>query len=526
MQQPATPVDLISDLVRAHARQSAAAEALVCGDLRLSYAEVVAEVDALSRALIAAGARQGDRVATLSPPHPYAIVAMLAAFQIGCVWLGLNPKNRPGELARLAADAQPAVLLSWASIAGESMQAAHAAISAAVPGLQGPWLFDRPGDPDGLDARILEARALPVSALAERRAAIDRRDPCLIVYTSGSTGRPKGALLHHEGVLRFSLAQNRRWSLSRTNLLNYFPINHVGSICDISCPALAAGGKLVFMPEFDPDRALETMISERISLWGSVPSVFEMQLDRRDCRSLDLSAVELIVWEGAALSRARVEQLLALGKPLATNYGMTETTSAITIVDPTRDPDILTGSVGHPIDGAEVRLRMPDGEIADGAGVPGEIEVRSRSNCLGYWRQPEATAAAFTEDGYFRTGDLGEWRSDGRLRIVGRLREMFKSGGYNVYPREIEETIEIHPLVVAAAVVGVADPLWQEVGAAFIVARPGLTVADLRRHCGLQLANYKVPKHFRLVDELPLLPNGKIDRRGLAQAANPTEPSA
>jgi acyl-CoA synthetase (AMP-forming)/AMP-acid ligase II len=148
-------------------------------------------------------------------------------------------------------------------------------------------------------------------------------------------------------------------------------------------------------------------------------------------------------------------------------------------------------------------------------GQPGEIQVRSKGNFLGYWRQPDATAAAFTVDGFFRTGDLGEQRIDGRIRLIGRLREMYKSGGYNVYPREVETVIEAHPGVATAAVVSIADPLWQEVGVAYVVPRESLTTEQIEQYCRDRLANYKLPKHIVVTSDLPLLPIGKVDKRTL-----------
>jgi acyl-CoA synthetase (AMP-forming)/AMP-acid ligase II len=197
---------------------------------------------------------------------------------------------------------------------------------------------------------------------------------------------------------------------------------------------------------------------------------------------------------------------------------MTETTSAITIIHPTDDLDILADSVGLPFEGVEIRLVDSDGRVVE-PGSPGEVESRSIFNMLGYWRREKETAEAFTADGFFRTGDLAVQRPDGRYRIVGRIKEMYKSGGYNVYPREIEDVIETHPSVAAAAVVSRPDELWQEVGVAFVVAEGALAIEDLETHCRERLANYKIPKAFVLCEELPLLPIGKVDKLTLAQRA-------
>jgi acyl-CoA synthetase (AMP-forming)/AMP-acid ligase II len=326
-------------------------------------------------------------------------------------------------------------------------------------------------------------------------------------------------MLHHEGIIAFSLAQNRAWPLGRQRFLNYFPINHVGCVIDISTPTLAAGGCIVFMEQFDPAGGLLLMQRERITAWGSVPTVFQLQLALPEFGWYDLSAVELILWEGASMPAETIARLRTIVPRLATNYGMTETTSAITIVYPTDDMDILANTVGEPFPGVEIRLAGEDGTEVP-LGSPGEVQTRSMYNLLYYWRRPEETAAAFTADGFFRTGDVGVQRQDGRYQLVGRIKEMYKSGGYNVFPREVEEVIQSHPDVVMAAVVSRSDALWQEVGVAYVVAHPSLDVETLETYCRVRLANYKIPKDFVLCAELPLLPIGKVDKVELKRRAH------
>lgn len=507
----------ISDYAGWHARRRPDAVALRLDGRGWTYAELAAAVDRLARALLAAGIGKGDRVATLQPPHPAYLVDFLAAASIGAIWVGLNPRYRLDELLHVLTDSEPAILLARRHIGDRRYDEELAAIAAACPSLRRIVLHDSADGPPGSEpmaAFLRSGEAIGPERLDAARAGCGGRDPCLIVYTSGSTGAPKGALLHHAGLARFSLAQNRLWPLSPLRVINYFPINHVGSVVDCSLPCLVAGGTTIFMEKFDPAECLRLMARERVTLWGSVPSTFPMILDLPDFADHDLSAVELIIWGGAAMGEEMIARLAALGPALATNYGMTETTSAITAIAPTRDLERLANSVGPAFPGVEVRLCGAD-DVPVGPGEVGEVQTRSALNFLGYWRRPDATAEAFTSDGYFRTGDLAVLRPDGCYRIVGRIKEMYKSGGYNVYPREVEAVLESHPAVEAAAVVAMPDPTWQEIGVAFVTLAAPADPADLYVWCRARLANYKLPKRIEIERELPLLPIGKIDKAAL-----------
>lgn len=511
----------ISDYAAWQAEHRPEAEALVLSDKRVSFRELHESVEALARALVAAGVGKGDRVATLQTPHPDYLTAFLATASIGAIWVGLNPRYRLGELAHVVTDAEPSVLITRTTIDDRRYQDEIEALREGAASLRCVVAFD--GEPlvDGVEQMSdFLARGLTTTdaQLASARADCGGRDPCLIVYTSGSTGTPKGALLTHDAMARFCLEQNRLWPVEPYRSVNYFPINHVGCVIDCTLPCLLAGGTQFFMEQFDPAECLALMERERVTLWGSVPSVFLMQLSLPDFDRYDLSAVQLIVWEGAAMPQEQIEQLQRIQPRMATNYGMTETTSAITALAPTEDVEILSGSVGEAFPDVEIRLADGEGNPV-ATGMAGEVQTRSPYNLLGYWRRPDATEEAFTADGFFRTGDLAIQRTDGRYCIVGRLKEMYKSGGYNVYPREVESAIEAHPAVMQAAVVAASDPIWQEVGVAYVEPCADVSVADLEAHCRARLANYKIPKRFVIEPNLPLLPIGKIDKVALTRRA-------
>jgi acyl-CoA synthetase (AMP-forming)/AMP-acid ligase II len=513
----------VSDYVSWFAERTPDAEAMVLEANRTSYRELAMQVDELAKALIAAGVRKGDRVATLAAPSPEYYVSFLAAISIGAIWLGLNPKYQVEELCYSAQDSEPLVLLTRVRIGERDYTSEITALNDRVSAIGAVVVFERDADYGPSFAKsykqFLEAGGqVSDQELAQARNNCGDRDPCMIVYTSGSTGKPKGALLHHQGMAAYGIEQNRIWPIAPLRTLNYFPINHVGCVIDVSCPTLVVGGTIVFLEEFSPRRSLELMEQEKITLWGSVPSGFQLQFADPEFDSVDLSAVQMIMWGGAPMPRELITRLLDYGVPLATNYGMTESASAITVIPPTRDADLLAQSVGWAFPGTEVRLVDGDGQVvADGDS--GEIQCRSFYNMLGYWRRSEATEKTLSADGWLATGDLGRRNADGSYSIVGRVKEMYKSGGYNVYPREVEQAIETHPAVDMAAVVSTPDPVWQEVGIAYVLPSDEVTAEDLQNYCRERLANYKLPKRFVVLDALPLLPIGKVDKVALRERA-------
>jgi acyl-CoA synthetase (AMP-forming)/AMP-acid ligase II len=497
------------------------AVATIFEGVELQYADLARRVDALAAALISEGVGKGDRLAALQTPSPDYLVSFLAAATVGAIWVGLNPKHQIEELRHVLEDARPRILLSRSRIGDRDYSSDLRGLADVLAGLDQLVIFD--GDPPVAGAVTMAdflaaGRAISPDDIERRAGEAGGRDPCLIVYTSGSTGRPKGALLHHAGVLAFAAEQDRVWPIRPLRVVNYFPVSHIGCVIDVTVPALVAGGTLVFMEAFDAAGCLDLMERHAVTFWCSVPSVFKLQLETEGFARRDLTAVQLIAWEGAAMPRETLAALSEICPRLATNYGMTETGSAITVVEPTGDLEVLGDSVGWAFPQVEIRLAGPDGaDVAEGEA--GEVWARSPYNMAGYWNQPQATARAVSAEGYFKTGDLAVRRPDGRYRIVGRLKEMYKSGGYNVYPREVEMVLEDHPAVGLAAVVGVPDPVWQEVGAAFVSAVAAVTAQELRDWCRARLANYKTPKTIEVMTALPLLPIGKVDKPGLRRRA-------
>ena len=310
------------------------------------------------------------------------------------------------------------------------------------------------------------------------------------------------------------------WHLREPRILCNFPINHVACVADTCCVNLVAGGTIVFQERFDPAQVLQTIERERLTLVGGVPTMLLMLLDHPDFVHTDFSSVELIAWGGAALPVSTIKRLQKLAPRLINVYGMTETAANTTYTSPDADLVELSETIGRPSPYMPCRIVNADAEEC-AVGEEGELQFKGDYLLLEYLNRPQASREVYTEDGWLHTGDLGYWRDNGTISLVGRLSDMYKSGGYNVYPREIENRLESHPAVAMAAVVAVPDKRYQEVGAAFVMTNQSsqITADGLRDFCKETLANYKVPKTFSLVNELPMLPVGKVDKVSLKQMA-------
>jgi acyl-CoA synthetase (AMP-forming)/AMP-acid ligase II len=284
--------------------------------------------------------------------------------------------------------------------------------------------------------------------------------------------------------------------------------------------AIIRGGTVVFAERFDPSAVLDIIPRERITLFGGVPVMLQMIFDHPDYARANLSSVRAIGWGGAPVTRDLVQQMIATGAHLFTNYGLTEGGAVVSATPANYNVDILCDTVGKPDDSADHKLIREDG----GAAVPGEsgeIWLRGEGVFLGYWNNLTATNQAMSEDGWLRTGDIAVARPDGAWVLKGRKTEMFKSGGFNVYPREIELALEELPGVVLAAVVAVPDPTYFEVGVAFVVTKAdhNLNTGLVRERLRGNLANFKIPKLIEFRSLLPMLPIGKVDKQALRAEA-------
>ena len=347
-------------------------------------------------------------------------------------------------------------------------------------------------------------------------------DTAVILYTSGTTGQPKGAELTHSNMVHNALLANRLFGLHPHDVhLIVLPLFHsFGQTVQMNA-GLATGATLVLLPRFDAAQALELMQAEQVTFFAGVPTMYHALLNCDDTGRFDIKKIaagmRVAVSGGAALPvelMRRFEERFEV--PILEGYGLSETSPVATFnrVDRPRRP----GSIGLPVWGVEVRIVADDGSEAK-AGDPGEIAIRGHNVMKGYFGRPEATAAAIDDQGWFRTGDIGVRDEDGYLYVVDRKKDMIIRGGFNVYPRELEEVLLTHPEVSLAAVVGVPHPSHGEEVKAFVVRTPGaaLTEADLIAWCRQNMAAYKYPRLVEFRDSLPMTATGKILKRELVR---------
>jgi long-chain acyl-CoA synthetase len=470
----------------------------------LSYAGLDRASSRAVALLRAAGVRPGDRVGLLLPNVPAFPVLYYAVLRAGAVVVPMNPLLREREVAYHLTDSGACLLFAPQG----ADEALRGALTAGVPCVAVP---DR-----GLDDLLAGHR--PEPDVIPREPS----DTAVILYTSGTTGRPKGAELTHDNLIRNT--EVTRTTLLRLTehdvVLGALPLFHAfGQVVGLNC-AVSAGACLTLLPRFDAAEALRIIERDRVTAFLGVPTMYgAMQLagpERGGTTSL-----RVCVSGGAALP---VEVLHAFeeafGCTVLEGYGLSETSPVACFNHPDRPR--RPGSIGTPILGVELRVVGPDGaDVPDGE--TGEIAVRGHNVMKGYWRNPEATAET-VPDGWLRTGDLGVRDPDGYFRIVDRKKDLIIRGGYNVYPREIEEVLHEHPAVAEAAVIGVPHPTHGEEVAAVVALRPGASSSpdELRAFVRARVAAYKYPRLVRIVDALPKGATGKILKRDIGLPSHDT----
>ena len=481
---------------------------VTAGDLDRASRQVAAR-------LAGAGLRPGDRILMSAATSIELVETHVAALRLGLVVVPANTAYREREIAHLMGDSGPR-----AAVVDESDRAGW--IRRADPDVLvvGPDVDVGPGPAPVLDA-------------------VRPEDPAILGYTSGTTGTPKGAVLSHGNLLASSESVRLAWRWTGDDrLVLALPLFHIHGLGVGLHGTLLTGASAVLLPRFDPDTVLDAAAAHDATLFFGVPTMYARLAGSP--RLGELGRLRLCVSGSAPLPPPVFDRLAdGSGQRILERYGMTET--GMNVSNP-YDGERRPGTVGFPLPGVELRLApggmggVPPTAAPGGRGVSprqrrrepprsgaakvsGEVQLRGPNVFGGYWRRPDATAAAFTDDGWFKTGDIGEHDPDGYLRLVGRAKDLIITGGLNVYPREVEDVLLEHPAVAEVAVAGIPDPEWGEIVTAWVVPAPGATPpkdAELAGFAADRLARFKCPRRFVFVDALPRNALGKVLRHELA----------
>lgn len=521
--------------LRAAAVDAPEVEAIVDGDIRLTFSQLRDEAERFARGLVAHGLAAGDRVMLWAPNSARWIIAAFGVMAAGGILSPINTRFKGAE-ARYAIDKVRATMLivddsflgnDYLTMVRDADRAAPRADQpiSACPSVHSVITLDTVAPADesvtGYDALLADGETVPESEIDARIAAQSPEDVVDILFTSGTTGFPKGAMVTHRSNLLVDLAWCDMAGLRRGDrylLINPF-FHSFGYRAGIfTC--LIRRATMVPMAVFDAVQTMSLIERERITVFPGAPTIYTTLLDHPDFQDYDLSSVRLAVTGATIVPVPLIRRMREeLGfRTVITAYGLTESTGTSTVCPPDTDEERISTSSGIAIPGVELRIVGAAGAVMP-PGERGEIQVRGINVMKGYFEDPEATAAAIDPEGWLHTGDIGWMDAEGYLRITDRIKDVFVVGGFNVYPAEVERVIREHPAVLDVAVIGVPDPRMGEVGSAYVQLRSGATagVEELIAFCTDKMANYKRPRHIEIVDSLPRTASGKIQKFRLSQ---------
>ncbi len=523
------PGSSVAGVLRRRAAERPDAPFLRFGDRTSSFAEVQASAQAMATALENLGVVRGDRIAIDLPNWPEFVVAAFAAAELGATIVPLNPGYKPRELQFMLRNSEASVVVAAEDYEGTDYLQLFEGMLAELPALQ--YLVTVGEEDLWYDDRIFQFEDLVSSGMGRERPAPEldpEEEVFAILYTPGTTGKAKGVMLSHANLVQTARATADVLRLASDDVtLCAVPLFHIFGLGPALLAALHAGSCVVLQETFEPRETLELVERHAVSVLHGVPTMFVMLLREPGLAERDLSSLRTGIVAGAPVGEElarRARERLAPDLEIA--YGLTETSPTVSITRP-EDPEARrSGSVGRPLEGIEVQVLGDDGERLPPEGV-GELAVRGFNVMRGYFRQPSETAAAFTPEGFFRTGDLAKLDEKGYLHIVGRESDVIIRGGYNVHPRELEDHLRSHPAVLDVVVVGVPNEVLGELICACVLPVEGalITEDEIREYCSEALASYKVPDLVRFLDVFPMTPSGKARRVALARLVRAQEAS-
>jgi HIP---CoA ligase len=521
---PDAPWSTIVELVEDAGRRFPAEEALVEGDVRLTFTDLAERVHEVASALIACGIERGDRVGIWAPNIHEWVIAAMGSYSAGATLVPVNTRFKGREARYVLGKARARLLFTVTDfldndyVGGVQADGGVDSLEEIVV-LRGPV----PSGATSIADFLAKGATVDDATRAARAASVQGDDICHILFTSGTTGAPKGAMLSHEQVCRAYLVFADFVGIREGDrYLIVLPFFHSFGLHAGILACLMKGATIYPLLVFEPAATMRSIDAEGITAFPAAPAMYQAILNDPAVDSFAATSLRVAILGAAVIPVELIEQMRGrLGiEAVVTGYGITEGSGIVTMCHYDDPPEVVAHTSGRPLPGLEMQLVDDDGhEVA--RDEPGEILVRGYTLMRGYLDDPEQTAEAIDADGWLHTGDIGVVRADGNLMITDRKKDMYVVGGFNAYPGEIENVMLSNPMVGEVSVVGMPDERLGEVGVAYVVPRPGVDAdpAAIVAWCREQMANYKVPRVVELVDALPLNASGKVLKYELRERA-------
>lgn len=459
---------------------------------KLTYAELNSEVNAWAHVLKNEGLKEHDALAFHAPANClFHLTLMLACAKIKVLFVPLNFRLSNVELEQVIVRLEPKLYMG---------------VGEKILNVETKYLD---ASKVSLDLKHEDAEFQTSSATLD--------DTILMLFTSGSTGVPKGVMFHGQMLLSNQIETINGWGLKSTDVtLVETPFFHTGGYNVLLLPLLYLGGTVILAESFSPENVFNCIEKEKVSVYFGVPTMFQMLLEKPRFHECDFKSIRFFISGGAACSIPMIEEYQKKGLVFKQGFGLTEVGPNCFLLDE-KFAVTKSGSIGRPMPHSKVKVVTKEGAEA-GPNVPGELLIAGPHVCLGYYKNAEAFKETF-KDGYFYTGDLVKYDEDGFFYVVGRIKDMYISGGENVYPGEVEKQITGHHDIAEAVVVAVPSQKWGEVGFAFLKTEKTIAIEELREFLNPLLSRYKHPHYAKCLKTFPLLPNGKVDRKALKAEA-------
>ncbi len=499
-----------AEVVREHARKMPEHPAYIFMGQTITYQQFDESINRVANSFLNLGLKKGDKVATILPQSPAFITVYLAAAVLGLVVVPLDPRFKAAEMITLCRRTKPKILISLGN--PEPVKKTAEALVAQVS-FSGVYYFFGPLDCPGAKPYedLLQASSQPPVV----EWSVDPDDPLIIIFTSGSTGKPKGALISHRNTCAIARATYNAWGLrSDDRVIVNLPTSHVGGTHDLIAVQLYAGATGVIMPTFNPSELLDFIGKYKITYFGGVPTMYRLLFNQCRVVDYDVSSVRLVIVSGEPSPPELIMQIKEnfANAAIGTSWGMSETAGFFTFTSLNDPLELVATTEGAPGDDFQLQIIRSDGSWAD-VGEVGELLVKGDS-VISTYMDPEDNQGTF-QDGWLKTGDLGFLDDKNYLHFVGRVKEMYISGGYNVYPLEIESFLNSHPKINTSCIIEIEDGIYGETGCAFVVPESGVTldVEEVLNFCEEHLADYKRPKKIIIRDDLPKTLIGKLAKQ-------------